>query len=143
MTNRQSTARDQPLRRQGDIPADLAGKKVTVVGLGRFGGGIGVTKWLCSQGARVIVSDLADAYALEESVAALDGLDVALHLGGHERADFLEADLLVISPAVPKEMPLLADAQATGVPRTSESSSLPVCLVTSGRAYSEARSYIS
>ena len=35
----------------------LAGKTVTVIGLGRFGGGVGVTQWLCAQGARVIVSD--------------------------------------------------------------------------------------
>ena len=30
----------------------LAGKRVTVLGLGRFGGGVGVARWLCSQGAR-------------------------------------------------------------------------------------------
>ena len=98
----------------------LADKRVTVVGLGRFGGGLGATQWLCHQGARVTVSDLADADSLSESIAALDGLDVTLHLGGHDEKDFLSADLLVVSPAVPKDSPLLAAAEAAGVARTSE-----------------------
>lgn len=98
----------------------LANLRVTVIGLGRFGGGIGVTRWLCGQGARVTVSDSADADALADSVRQLDGLDVALHLGGHDEADVLDADLLVVNPAVPKDIPLLARAAEAGVPRTSE-----------------------
>ncbi len=101
-------------------PANLAGKAVTVVGLGRFGGGVGVTRWLCRQGARVTVSDLAPEKELSESVDALAGLDVALHLGGHDEADFVSAELLVVNPAVPKDLPPLAAAMAAGVPRTTE-----------------------
>jgi UDP-N-acetylmuramoylalanine--D-glutamate ligase len=101
-------------------PANLTGKKVTVVGLGRFGGGIGVTQWLCAQGADVTVSDRAGADELAGSVAQLDGLNVKLHLGGHDPDDFLQTDLLVVSPAVPANIaPLQAAAQA-GVPRTTE-----------------------
>ena len=33
---------------------DLKGKRVTVAGLGRFGGGISVARWLVAQGARVL-----------------------------------------------------------------------------------------
>lgn len=98
----------------------MADKAVTVVGLGRFGGGIGVTRWLCQQGARVTVSDKASADQLAESVAALKGLDLTLHLGGHREADFLGADLLVVNPAVPKDMPLLRAAVAVGIPCTTE-----------------------
>jgi len=102
------------------VPAALSGLRVTVVGLGRFGGGVGVTRWLAGQGAKVTVSDKADAESLAESVAELAGLDVELHFGGHLREDLLDTDLLVVNPAVPKQMPLLAEAQAAGVPRTSE-----------------------
>jgi UDP-N-acetylmuramoylalanine--D-glutamate ligase len=108
------------LKRPVAEAGNLADKKVTVVGLGRFGGGVGVTRWLCGQGAKVTVSDIAGATDLAESIQALDGLDVALHLGGHETEDFLRAELLVVNPAVPKEMPLLLEAQAAGVPRTTE-----------------------
>ncbi|MBT3199625.1 MAG: UDP-N-acetylmuramoyl-L-alanine--D-glutamate ligase [Phycisphaerales bacterium] len=99
---------------------DLAGKKVTVVGLGRFGGGIGVTQWLCGQGAEVTVSDRAMAGDLTASIAQLEGLDVALHLGEHDLNDFLQADLLVVSPAIPQDIPPLQAAEKAGVPRSSE-----------------------
>ena len=98
----------------------LRGRKVTVVGLGRFGGGIGVTGWLCGEGAVVTVSDAAEEEKLRDSVRQVAGLGVALHLGGHDEADFLGADLLVVNPAVPKDLPLLQAAEAAGVPRTSE-----------------------
>jgi len=98
----------------------LAGRKVTVMGLGRFGGGVGLTRWLVGQGARVTVSDQAGPEDLKDSVAALAGLDVVLHLGGHDEADFLQADLLVVNPAVPKDHPVLQAAARRGVPRTSE-----------------------
>jgi len=95
------------------------GKRVTVVGLGRFGGGVGVTRWLAGQGAGVTVSDRAPADDLAESVAALSGLDIDLHLGSHERPDFLETDLLVVNPAVPPQMPLLVEAAEAHVPQTT------------------------
>ena len=106
-----------------DRPAparSLEGLAVTVVGLGRFGGGLGVTRWLCGQGAKVTVSDKAGRDELADSVEAMRDLDVALHLGGHDKADFLSADLLVVNPAVPADMPLLKKAAAAGVPQTTE-----------------------
>ena len=45
---------------------DLAGKKVTVIGLGRFGGGIAVSRWLSEQGANVLVTDEASEDALAQ-----------------------------------------------------------------------------
>ena len=42
---------------------ELKGKKVTVVGLGRFSGGVGVTRWLCREGAKVTVSGPASVRA--------------------------------------------------------------------------------
>ena len=50
---------------------EFRNQRVVVMGLGRFGGGIGVTRWLIDQGARVTVTDLADRNTLEESVARL------------------------------------------------------------------------
>lgn len=105
------------------IPAarmDVAQKRVTVLGLGRFGGGVGVIKWLCEQGANVTVSDLAPAEKLADSVAELDGLDVTLHLGGQIADDFTSPDLLVVSPAVPAGAEPLRQAAEASVPRTTE-----------------------
>ena len=38
------------------------------MGLGRFGGGVGVTRYLCSRGARVLVTDREPAEKLADSV---------------------------------------------------------------------------
>jgi UDP-N-acetylmuramoylalanine--D-glutamate ligase len=94
-----------------DAPS-LAGRRVTVMGLGLFGGGSGVARWLVAQGARVTVTDQKPEAQLRESVEELAGLPVAFRLGGHDERDFREADLVVFSPAVPPSHPLLALAPA-------------------------------
>jgi len=99
---------------------EFTDRRVTVVGLGRFGGGVGVTKWLCQQGARVTVSDHGGESTLSESITALDGFTVEFHFGEHREEDFLDTDLLVINPAVPKTHPLLQRAIKAGVPYTTE-----------------------
>ncbi len=99
---------------------DPAGLRVTVLGLGRFGGGVGAVRWLAERGARVTVSDRAPAEKLEASARRLADLDVTLHLGGEDPRDVREADLLVVSPAVPDDAPLLAAAREASVPCTTE-----------------------
>jgi len=71
---------------------EFTDRRVTVVGLGRFGGGVGVTKWLCQQGARVTVSDHGGESTLSESITALDGFTVEFHFGEHREEDFLDTD---------------------------------------------------
>jgi UDP-N-acetylmuramoylalanine--D-glutamate ligase len=98
----------------------VRGKRVTVAGLGRFGGGVGVARWLVREGARVLVTDLADAEALRESIQKLDGLDVNFRLGEHRIDDFRGADLVVASPAIPPTSPYLSAASDAGVPVRTE-----------------------
>jgi len=100
--------------------SDLAGKRITVMGLGQLGGGVGVTRFLAQQGAQVTATDLKDEEALAESVARLDGLPVTLHLGGHLDADFTEAEAVVVNPAVPDGSAYLAKARAAAVPLETE-----------------------
>jgi UDP-N-acetylmuramoylalanine--D-glutamate ligase len=99
---------------------DLKGKRVLVMGLGRFGGGVGVTQWLAKQGAKVTVTDMAPAEKLADSLKQIDGLDVTLRLGEHRDDDFRTHELVVASPAVPFESPYLKVAAEAGVPITSE-----------------------
>lgn len=82
---------------------EFIGKRVVVMGLGHFGGGIGVTRWLVSQGADVLVTDRADEPKLAGALKQLDGLRVRYRLGGHDETDLDGCDLLVVSPAVPKD----------------------------------------
>ncbi len=102
-------------------PTDLKGKRVTVMGLGRFGGGIGVTRWLCRQGAVVTVSDRAGHDELRDSIDQLGDLDVSFDLGGHDMTLLKRTDLLVVSPAVNKDKSkFFGQAMLSGIPWTTE-----------------------
>jgi UDP-N-acetylmuramoylalanine--D-glutamate ligase len=101
-------------------PTDLSGKRVTVAGLGHFGGGVAVAKWLVGQGARVLVTDKAPAEKLADALPQLAGLPIEYRLGGHDERDFTSADLVVASPAIPPSNPYLTAARAAGVPVTTE-----------------------
>jgi UDP-N-acetylmuramoylalanine--D-glutamate ligase len=98
-----------PLTR--DLPA-LEGKRVTVMGLGLFGGGLGVTRFLVRSGAKVTVTDSKSETDLRESVEALRPLPVTLKLSGHDERDFRDADLVIVNPAVPETNPYLRLARA-------------------------------
>ena len=109
-----------------DIPNRLNGTRVTVMGLGRFGGGLGVTRWLVGQGAQVLLTDRADATALAAPLDALrsevDAGRVRLRLGEHREGDFIDTDLVIANPAVPApwDDPLLMAARHAGTPVTTE-----------------------
>jgi UDP-N-acetylmuramoylalanine--D-glutamate ligase len=99
---------------------DLRNQRVTVQGLGRFGGGIAVAKWLAGQGARVLVTDKDPADKLADSMKQLTGLPIDFRLGEHREDDFRNTDLVVASPAVPLTSPFLQAARTAGVPITTE-----------------------
>ena len=91
------------------------------MGLGHFGGGAAAARWLAEKGARVTVTDLADAETLAETLDALRDVPIdAMHLGGHREEDFCRADLIVVNPAVRPNNRLLQLARAENVPLTSE-----------------------
>ncbi len=96
---------------------ELSGKRVTVMGLGVLGGGVGVATYLAEHGALVTVTDMRDEHALADSVSALRRLPVKFHLGGHDVADFRaeRADVVVRNPGVPMTSPHLRAAMDDGV----------------------------
>ncbi len=95
-------------------------RRVTVMGLGSFGGGIGLTRYLVNQGANVTVTDLQSAEALHASLEALRGLPIRFVLGRHEEADFIDTDVVFVNPAVPLTSRYLTLARAKHVPLDSE-----------------------
>jgi len=100
---------------------EYRGKRVTVMGLGHFGGGVAAAAWLAQQGARVTVTDRSDRETLADALAALDGVPIeAFHLGGHREDDFRGTDLVVVNPAVRPDNPFLAVARTSCVPITTE-----------------------
>jgi UDP-N-acetylmuramoylalanine--D-glutamate ligase len=109
-----------------DPKAALDGQRITVMGLGRFGGGIGAARWLAQQGADVLVTDQAPAEQLARPLAELaDLIDrgvAQVRLGGHNISDFTDCDGVIVNPAVPQpwENRFVRAAQAAGVPLTTE-----------------------
>lgn len=98
----------------------MQSRRVTIMGLGHFGGGVAVARWLARRGAQVTVTDLADADRLADAIAALRGEPVEFHLGGHREDDFRHADLVVVNPAVRPDDPLVRLAAESGASVTSE-----------------------
>ena len=91
---------------------EFAGKTVLVMGLGRFGGGIDSAKFAHSAGAKVIITDLAPAEQLSDSINQLSDLDgIEFRLGLHDPADFEQADIVIANPAVPGDNKFLQIAR--------------------------------
>jgi UDP-N-acetylmuramoylalanine--D-glutamate ligase len=99
------------------VQPDFKGKRVTVVGLARSG--VAAARALHGLGAAVTVTDKKPAGQLTEQIKALGSGGIRLEAGGHPDRVFLEADLIVLSPGVPKMAPILA-AQRRGVKVISE-----------------------
>jgi UDP-N-acetylmuramoylalanine--D-glutamate ligase len=93
----------------------LAGKKVLVMGLGRFGGGVDTVQYAARAGARVVVTDKAAPEKLADSLEQLHDLpDVEYHLGRHDPEDFASADMVIANPAVPPDNEFLQIARRNG-----------------------------
>ncbi|MHC4725202.1 MAG: UDP-N-acetylmuramoyl-L-alanine--D-glutamate ligase [Planctomycetota bacterium] len=76
-------------------------KKVLVMGLGRFGGGVDAAMFANACGAEVTVTDLLPDNKLMESIEQLKTLsEVEYHLGFHLKEDFINADIVIVNPAV-------------------------------------------
>ncbi|MEP7200246.1 MAG: UDP-N-acetylmuramoyl-L-alanine--D-glutamate ligase [Chloroflexota bacterium] len=91
-------------------------KRILVMGLGVHGGGVGVAKFFAKHGARVTVTDLKTPDELGESLKQLNGLPIEYVLGAHRELDFVNCDIVIRNPAVPRDNPFLQLARARGIP---------------------------
>ena len=89
-------------------------KRVLVMGLGRFGGGVAAVRWFRARGHPVVVTDLYNERKLKEPLAEIAPLGVELRLGGHDEKDFDATDILVVNQAVPFDDPLVQRARSKG-----------------------------
>lgn len=94
----------------------FTGKKITVMGLGLLGRGIGDTAFLAECGAELIVTDKKSAEALAESLAQLSQYpNIRYTLGEHKMEDFENRDMILVSADVPFDSPYTAYARERGV----------------------------
>ena len=91
---------------------DLKDKRVLVVGLGKSG--VASAQFLKAHGARVTVSDTKSGDDLRNEIPALLDHGITVETGGHGERTFRGQDLIVVSPGVPVDAPLLVQARALG-----------------------------
>ncbi len=118
-------------------------KKITVMGLGLLGRGVGDAAYLAEMGAEVLVTDLKTTDELESSIEQLSPYkNVRFALGGHREEDFVDRDFILVAAGVPVDSPYLEAARAANVPLKqsaawfAELSGVPVIGVTGTRGKS-------
>src|SRR3989344_9379221 len=93
------------------------GKRITLLGLGLLGRGVGDAEFLAQCGADVLVTDTKTEEELAESVERLKKYpNITFHLGGHKKEDFENCNLVIKSAGVRLDSPEIAAARAAGVP---------------------------
>jgi UDP-N-acetylmuramoylalanine--D-glutamate ligase len=100
-----------------DLDSIFKGKKITQMGLGLLGRGIGDAQFLARHGAELIVTDKKTTEDLKDSVAQLQEFpNITLRLGTHEHEDFKNRDLILKGAGVPLDAPYIQTARTAGVP---------------------------
>lgn len=88
---------------------DYKGKKIIIVGLGKTG--LSCLAYFCSSGVWPRVMDTRET---RPEAMKLDQR-IETHFGGLRRDWLLEADLIILSPGIPKAHPLLQQAAVKGI----------------------------
>ena len=99
----------------------LKGKSVLIMGLGVFGGGVDSAKFAARLAKKIIVTDEADEKKLADSIKELQKFkNIEFHIAGHNIEDFIEADVIIVNPAVDEANPYIEAAKSKNKPITSQ-----------------------
>lgn len=96
---------------------DIASLNVTVIGAARSG--LAAARLLKEKGGMVFLTELAGEEKYPEAGALLREHGIEHEFGGHSDRVFL-SDLIIVSPGVPSESPILLEAEKRGIPVLSE-----------------------
>jgi UDP-N-acetylmuramoylalanine--D-glutamate ligase len=107
----------------GEIEKAYRGQTVLIAGAARSG--LASAEFLLARGARVVLTDLKSQNELAGSLAALQDParssgELVLELGGHKPESFRRCDLVILSPGVPRSLPLFEISRQAGIPIISE-----------------------
>jgi UDP-N-acetylmuramoylalanine--D-glutamate ligase len=106
-----------------DARSYFEGKKITVMGLGLLGRGLGDVRYLAEMGAELIVTDLKTEEQLATSVEALQGFkNIMFVLGEHRLEDYANRDMVLKAAGVPMNSEFIAEAHKNSIPVRMSSS---------------------
>ncbi|MFC1637593.1 UDP-N-acetylmuramoyl-L-alanine--D-glutamate ligase [Candidatus Margulisiibacteriota bacterium] len=98
---------------------NFKGKNITVFGLARSG--IAAARKLVSLGAKVFVSEIKPEPEIDhELIKELEELKIDIETGGHGPRTIETAELIVVSPGIHLDIPVLERAKQKGIPIISE-----------------------
>jgi len=97
---------------------DLSGKRVLVVGLARTG--LATALFCAARGAIVTATDTKTGEELRETAERLREAGVRLEFGSSAASVLDGQELVIASPGVPTDVPLLENARVLGLPLWSE-----------------------
>lgn len=97
--------------------AHFEGKKITVMGLGLLGRGLGDIRYLAEHGAELIVTDLKTEEQLATSLDALKEFGgITYVLGEHRLEDFRDRNFVLKAAGVPFDSPYIEEARKQRIP---------------------------
>jgi len=96
---------------------NIKNKKITIIGAVRSG--VGAAKLIKKVGGIPFVSDMADEIHLKEFVDELKEENIKFETGGHSERVY-DCELMVVSPGVPNDAPVLNAARTNHISLISE-----------------------
>lgn len=102
---------------QNELKNNVAGRQISVLGMARSG--IAVTSLLKRNGAFPFVSDASPIEKLGDRPIELKNIGVEFETNGHTNHVF-DADMIVVSPGIPSDAPVIVEAVKRGIKIFSE-----------------------
>ncbi len=96
----------------------IKGKNVTIMGAGPKTL-IPLLKFLLGHDCHILVSEKKNDIQLLDSIKDIDR-DIEVEIGGHTDKIFVEKEIIILSPGVPVDLPILSKAREKGVTIWSE-----------------------
>ena len=102
------------------MPGSIELRKMRVLAVGLARTGVATALFCARHNATVTATDMRPESELGDAPAKLREAGVKLELGGHQEQTYLAQDLIIPSPGVPADDPLLVQARAKKITVWSE-----------------------
>jgi UDP-N-acetylmuramoylalanine--D-glutamate ligase len=100
------------------LTLEAKNKNVTVLGLARSG--VAAANLLYNHGVKVKISDIKPREKLNKFITQLASLRIEVSTSANQVKDVESADLVIISPGVPSDIPAILEAKKRNIPVISE-----------------------
>ncbi|MEW6015833.1 MAG: UDP-N-acetylmuramoyl-L-alanine--D-glutamate ligase [Candidatus Zixiibacteriota bacterium] len=95
----------------------VKGRKIGIIGMARSG--LAAAKLIKKLGGLPFVSDVKTEEQLSKEIALLKEQEISYETGGHTER-LLKSDFVILSPGIPRQIPIIGQLDAAGIPIFSE-----------------------